>query len=180
MRDKTLMGQDNMAVELTLARIRKKLLQYSKKKDIKIDRDSITNTILPKNNTNRTPRTRAECKPYYDELLQGKVKNKNTKEKVIQYAELIMQETTYAHLTLTGTNMTDAILKIIACLPEHEQIFTNYWINKKIDSNNFSTLVNKFDRELKNYNIGQVNITQPPRITGTGTIKNTQTLYTYT
>lgn len=179
MLNKTYMGTNDTGVQEVQKKVRKVLSNYMNKTDIKIkNRDTIntTTTNFQKTQHNILP-TRGQLKYQYNDLLKGKINDPKLKNKTIQFAELLMQDTTYADLTLKTDKGGTAKLKVICCLPEHGQAFTNWWHGQEIDSP-FEQLVKAFESEMKQYRIAKVIITQPP--TNTGRVNKTQTNFTYT
>jgi hypothetical protein len=161
----TYMGRNSDAVIEIQQRVERELKRYSNKKDIKIsDPNEITQTeYSPQSTGTNILPTRSQLNKNYDDLVYTKIKDKNMRMKAIDYAELMIQPTTFCKLELHSNKGKSAELKIICCLPEHAQAFANFWVGKTIDSNQFKTIVSKFEGEMKKYLISNVIIEEAPR-----------------
>jgi hypothetical protein len=175
--DDVILGKSNPIYDKTMEKLRRDLSKYQSKKDIKIDHTSLVTqtdiTFTPKNMF----ADRNSLRSHYDQLLNGKVESESMKNKVIRYAELLMQDTTYCKVDLFESNKHLASCKVVCCLPEMGQAFVNWWDGKEIDSNNFPLLVKAFENDMKIHNISTVKV-ETSRIEK-GKINNVKTMFTF-
>lgn len=149
-------------------RIERKLAAYKDKKSIEItSRDVLTTTKITADQKGYV-KPRAYYTEHYEKLLTGKVIGEGMKKRCKDYADIMMQETTYCELELQTRKTTIATINIFCTLPEHIQDFANYWINKTIDSQTFQQMVKDFETTMQSrHNIGQCIIKTTPKQTVT-------------
>lgn len=156
-----------------LEKIRRDLRSYQNKSEILVEkRELVTKTSLQlRPTTSYVPAEREkEHQSEYDQLLMGKITDPNVKKRAIEYAELIVQPTTFCDLTLNTNQLDNLKLQITCCLPEHAQVFTNWWISnspiigKGMMEKKRREFENKYQSEL---NIGMVKTVQGPTDTNT-------------
>lgn len=156
--------RNTIPAQRLMEKITNDLKKHDTKKDIHVhDRTTITKTTIHHHHNPGThlPTRQAQTQQY-NELLQGKINDKNTHHKAVRYAELVMQETTYVELELKEHTITRAKLKILCALPEHTSIMANHWIGQTLESsqNAFKKQVSIFEKRMKNYGTGNVLIEQ--------------------
>lgn len=173
-------GNNEQATNEILQKIKRKLEQYPNKteidKQITHTNPNTTNIIQTKKTSEQTNRN--QYQQQYEQLLKNKVTDQNVKNKIIEFAELIMQPTTKCQLYLQDQGETVAELEIVVCLPEHTQDYANFWIGQTIDSPpEFLHQVRRFQRQMQIKNIGATRIVQTP--SKKTTITSITAIYTY-
>lgn len=173
------MGTNTEAVKRLQRKIERDLQYSTSRKDIKIESNSIlnsTNVTTPTQYTSVIP-TRKQMRDHYDILLKDKIRDARMKDKSIDYSEILIQPRTFCNLDLYDDKKMVANLKVICTLPEHAVHMSNYWIGKKIDSNNFPMLVREFASQMKRHLVATVNIEESPR--ESTTIRRVNTNFTF-
>lgn len=178
--DDFIFGKDENYTAKVERRVREALDSYARKPDIKIDnRNTVTKTTPQFYAGNITMPSREDVWMNYSELLRGKVNDPKLRAKVRKFSEVLMQPETFCNLDLKDkSDDVIASLKVICTLPEHGQVFANYWTNKVIESQNFKELVYEFEKKLKRFRISKVHIEMSPK--NKSTISHVKTEFTFT
>lgn len=174
------LGKETLATKKLFKKTINEIRKYKKKQHITINNRNMTTwsyIYQPKTYAMDLPK-REQYKENYNKLLYQKVNDETLKEQTIKYAEIMIQPTCYCDITMTTDNSKKIRLQVICCLPEHTQIFTNWWQDKTIDSNTLQPLVKSFENYLKKYNIASVLIVQ--NIQGKGKITTVENEITFT
>jgi len=153
------LGKNTQGAQALQERIKNDIARYMSKEDIPIDKATVTYTtpLVEQSKTARPPE-REEVRKNYNELLARKIQDHNLKDKAIEYAEIMIQPSTFCKLTLKTDKGQDAVLKVICCLPEHAQKMVSWWLHKEIDSNNLPVLAQQFENQMKEDRIAKVHV----------------------
>lgn len=165
------MSKNERTVEYTLQKVRDQLKGYPKKSQIKGQiKKGIRGITRPLFNNKKNIPKRGEIIHNYDDLLRNKVDDNTVKEQIIKYAEIVLQPDTLCELGLISRDVEVATLKVFCCLPEHGQVFANFWIGKTIESAEWKIIINQFKNYCAPYNIGMVGEEKIPtgKVTITG------------
>ena len=162
--DNIYLGTNTEAVRQLQNRIQSDIRGYMSKKDIKIERNKVTYTRPETIQAEvRTSPTRTQLRKNYDELLAGKITDNEMKSKAVQYAELMIQPTTFCKLTMNTDTGETPELKVICCLPDHAQKMVSFWINKEVDSQTFAQYVEEFKGYMRTDRVANVIIEKVPK-----------------
>lgn len=181
MDEQELLGYGTKQTEYLMEKIKRKLAKQLEIKDIRIANTQIlreTNPIFGKS-LERVFIPREELRNNYEELLAGKVIEPQMQNRIIEYAELTMQPYTYCDLEAHSKRGQEFTLKIMCCLPEHGQLFANYWIGRRVELDKLDGEVQNFAKEMKEHNISNVIIEQQPTDSEMITITNIKTRFTF-
>jgi hypothetical protein len=161
--DDIVMGKDREAVEVVLQKVRADMRRFTRKSDISLGVGSTSATVDYNVLSAEIPK-REDLTRYYDQLLAGRVNDEKIRNKIIRYAEIMMQENTFCDINLICDNGDKFSIKVLSCLPEHRTPFVLWWQDKVIDSPGvqLNLMVEDFRKAMSSYNIGAILIQNRP------------------